>query len=289
MTNKQESNQNIADMLEQIADLLSVKNDNPFKINAYRDAAQTIRNSNQNIAEIAQNHPQDLEKLQDIGEGISSIITAYVHTGRSDVLERLRGEVSPVDLFSKVPGIGDTLAKRIVNKLKISSLAELEQAAYDGSLASVEGFGNTKIHNIQISLSGMLSPSAKRIRHQNEQYISTNPPDVGTLLEVDKEYRTKAAAGKLHKIAPKRFNPEGKAWLPILNTHKDGWSFTALFSNTAQAHKLGKTHDWVVIYFRKNGKESQVTVVTETRGELEGKRVVRGREDECRDYYDQKS
>jgi hypothetical protein len=61
---------------------------------------------------------------------------------------------------------------------------------------------------------------------------------------------------------------------------------TALFSNTALAHELGRTHDWVVIYFgRDGGPEHQRTVVTETRGPLEGRRVVRGREGECREHY----
>jgi hypothetical protein len=61
---------------------------------------------------------------------------------------------------------------------------------------------------------------------------------------------------------------------------------TVLFSNTARAHELGKTHDWVVIYYQKDGPEAQCTVVTETRGPLKGKRVIRGRERECRQFYE---
>ena len=60
----------------------------------------------------------------------------------------------------------------------------------------------------------------------------------------------------------------------------------ALFSNTARAHELRKTHDWVVIYFHTDRLgEGQRTVVTETHGALTGWRVVRGREDECRVHY----
>jgi len=59
-----------------------------------------------------------------------------------------------------------------------------------------------------------------------------------------------------------------------------------LFSNTARAHDLGRTRDWVVVYFYdEHHREGQCTVVTETRGALIGKRVVRGREDECRVLY----
>ena len=99
------------------------------------------------------------------------------------------------------------------------------------------------------------------------------------LLEVDREYRQSAAAGKLPKIAPKRFNPEGAAWLPILHTDRGQWHFTALFSNTARAHELGRTDDWVVVYFYDDDhQEGQNTIVTETKGPMKGERVVRGRE-----------
>jgi hypothetical protein len=111
-------------------------------------------------------------------------------------------------------------------------------------------------------------------------------PGVDLLLEVDREYREKAHAALLPKIAPRRFNPEGKAWLPVLHTRFGPWRFSALFSNTERAHDLRRTHDWVVIYYaREDGDEAQATVVTERRGALTGRRVVRGREPECARHY----
>jgi len=111
-------------------------------------------------------------------------------------------------------------------------------------------------------------------------------PDVGLLLDVDGEYRDQAERGILRKIAPRRFNPSGEAWLPILHSRHGSWDFTALYSNTARAHDLGKVKDWVVIYFHSDSEpEGQCTVVTETQGPLAGKRVVRGREAECRAFY----
>jgi len=110
-------------------------------------------------------------------------------------------------------------------------------------------------------------------------------PPVDILLDVDAEYRRRAEAGELKKIAPKRFNPEGETWLPIMHTERDGWNFTALYSNTARAHDLGQTHDWVLLYYERDGEEDQATVVTETHGPVEGKRVVRGREAECKRFY----
>ena len=75
--------------------------------------------------------------------------------------------------------------------------------------------------------------------------------------------------------------------MPILHTTKADWHFTAIYSNTERAHKLDKVFDWVVIYFYdSHHQEGQHTVVTETHGNNTGQRVVRGREYECRVYYE---
>ena len=108
------------------------------------------------------------------------------------------------------------------------------------------------------------------------------------MLTVDALYRKEATVGHLKTIAPRRFNPEGKAWLPILHAQRGDWHYTVLYSNTATAHELRRVGDWVVIYFYDGDhREGQRTIVTETRGPLVGRRVVRGREAECRGHYAQ--
>src|SRR5689334_12505717 len=103
-------------------------------------------------------------------------------------------------------------------------------------------------------------------------------PGADILLGIDQEYREKARSGVLPKIAPRRINPDGKPWLPVLHTRYGPWRFTALFSNTERARELQRTHDWVVIYFSdEEDEDGQATVVTERRGTLTGRRVVRGR------------
>ena len=73
---------------------------------------------------------------------------------------------------------------------------------------------------------------------------------------------------------------------PVLHVNKPGWHFTALYSNTARAHELDRTRDWVVIYAEDESfHERPYTVVTAGRGTLVGRRVVRGREVECRQWY----
>ena len=204
-------------------------------------------------------------------------ILEMLRTGRWMQLERLRGSLDAEQVFQSIPGVGPELAKRIHAALEIETLAELEQAAHDGRLEQVPGVGPRRSRMVAAALAHMLQ---RRPAHPPSPAAE---PGVELLLDVDHEYREKAADGKLRKIAPKRFNPDGEAWLPILHTQRDGWEFTALFSNTARAHDLGKTDDWVVLYFHSDhGPEGQRTVVTETSGPLAGRRVVRGREAECR-------
>jgi hypothetical protein len=110
-------------------------------------------------------------------------------------------------------------------------------------------------------------------------------PAISELLDVDREYRTKAAADRLPRLAPRRFNPTRKPWLPVLHTARSDRKYTALFANTARAHELRTTHDWVILRIRDHGREHLITVETETRGPLTGQRVIRGREWECLTYY----
>jgi hypothetical protein len=123
-------------------------------------------------------------------------------------------------------------------------------------------------------------------RHRFGSHHAHTEPSISDLLDVDREYREKAATGELRRIAPTRFNPSKTEWLPILHTERGEWQFTVMHSNTALAHKLNRVRDWVVIYFHSDSRiEGQRTVVTETHGALRGKRVVRGREQDCGRHY----
>jgi hypothetical protein len=290
------SNEQIAELLENIADLLEAQDGNPFRVNAYRRGAATVRDEDRSIAQMGLEGGRDaLRKLPDVGDSLAGVILGYVHKGRSEMLDRLRGRIAPEELFDRVPGLGPELSRRIVAELGIYTLEDLETAAYNGRLEELEGFGEGRVQAVKDALAGILSRSAARRARErvggteagseNGGELSRRP-DVATILDVDAEYRRKAEAGELKTIAPRRFNPEGESWLPILHTRRGEWNFTALFSNTARAHERGATRDWVVIYYDRDGEEEdQCTVVTARRGPLEGRRIVRGREAACRRYY----
>jgi hypothetical protein len=281
-------NDQVADVLERIADLLETQGAGSFRVRAYRTAAQNVRASPEPVVRILEAEgTEGLERLPGIGKSIASVIRELAQTGRVGMLERLEGQVAPEDLFTTVPGIGEELARRIHLELGIETLEDLELAAHDGRLEQLRGFGRRRARGVRETLAGMLSRSARRrarrlrwLETRREQPDEPRPP-VAALLAVDAEYRRKAALGHLRTIAPRRFNPSGEAWLPVLHTERSGWTFTAMFSNTARAHELGMTRDWVVIYYERDGDEDQCTVVTERRGPLAGLRVVRGREREC--------
>lgn len=287
------SNQAIAAALEQAANLLEEAGDNPHRIQAYRYAAQTVAHTEQPLAEmLADGGMEALRTLPGVGESLASRIAGFLHTGQLALIEELREAYAPERLFVRVAGIGEELARRIHDELHLETLEALEVAAYDGRLERLEGFGPRRVRAIRQQLNTMLSRDARlhirQLRRAARQGPAPHHPDqptVADLLNVDFEYRTRSSRDELERIAPRRFNPTGEAWLPVLHTRRGLWVFSALFSNTARAHELERTRDWVVIYAEREGREQQCTVVTETRGDLQGLRVVRGREAECRAYY----
>jgi hypothetical protein len=277
------SNVEIADALSRIADLLETQDADGFRVRAYRRGAERVRATPEPMATLyASGGVAALDALPEIGKSLASAIAELVRTGRSSLLERLAGQVSPEDRFTTVAGIGEELARRVHAELGIESLEELELAAHDGRLAQVPGFGARRVRAVQQALAGILGREASRRGRRGAEHDARPElrPDVSTLLDVDREYRSKAASGALRTIAPRRFNPGKQAWLPVLHTERTPWAFTALYSNTARAHELGTTGDWVVIYFERDGREGQCTVVTERSGPRAGQRVVRGREAE---------
>ena len=271
-------NNQVADIFRQCAEVLREQAANPFRINAYIHAAQTLESLPTDARDILRERGvTGLTELPAIGRGLAASIDEIARTGRLGQLDRLRGDATPETLFRTVPGVGPKLAHTIHEELHVDTLEALEVAAHDGRLDGVTGIGGRRAAAIRASLAAMLGRATVR------RQAAPELPSVDMLLDIDGRYRDQAAAGKLPKIAPKRFNPEGQAWLPILHTNRGKWHFTALFSNTARAHELGRTDDWVVIYYYDDDhEEGQNTVVTETKGPLKGERVIRGREPECR-------
>ena len=275
------TNQAIAERFGETAGLLAEQGANPFRIGAYRRAAETLLALDRPVeAVLREEGMEGLDRLPGIGPGLAAAIRDYVETGRMPLQERLRARRNPVDALRSVPGIGERLALRLHEELGLDTLEELELAAHDGRLARLAGFGPRRLAAIRAALAERLG----RVRPPAERRPETEP-SVEEVLEVDREYREMVAGHRLPKVAPRRMNPLHRAWLPILHTRRGRRRYTALFSNTPRAHQLGRTHDWVVLYWEQDGERGQHTVVTATLGPLRSRRVVRGREAECVIHY----
>ena len=269
----------MAGRLDEAARLLGNQGADPYRVRAYRRAAMTIRGTSRPVDEIfRQQGMAGLKELRGVGDSIARAVRELLVSGRLPMLERLRGESDPVALLASVPGIGGMLAARLHDELGIETLADLESAAHDGRLETIAGFGEKRLAGIRDSL-------AHRLGRVRVQAAPGPPPPVAELLDVDREHRDQAAAGALPRIAPRRFNPSRTAWLPILHSRRGGRHYTALYSNTARAHRAGRTRDWVVLYGDDGSGERLHTVVTAAHGPLCGRRVVAGREWECESYY----
>jgi DNA polymerase (family 10) len=271
-------NQTIARKLTEYANHLEARESNVYRVRAYRQAAQTVLRLERQVKDIvAQEGRAGLEALPGIGTHLSYTLEGLVRTGEFRTLGGDGGSMDPQRLLLSLPGVGPQLAQALHEQLGITTLEELERAAHDGRLTRV-GVGPKRLRGLIDALAGRLA------RARLPEPGRPEPP-VSELLAVDEEYRSRSGRNELPTIAPHRFNPEAASWLPLLTTRRNGWQYRALYSNTAVAHRLNQTHNWVVLYFTSGAVSGQRTIVTETQGDLRGKRVVRGREQECREHY----
>jgi hypothetical protein len=271
-------NRTIAQRLLDYANYLEAREASLYRSRAYRRAADTILRLDRQAAQIVEEHGRDgLEELGGIGSHLSYTIEGLVRDGEFRTLNVEGGNIDVERLFGSLPGVGRRLARQIHEQLGVETLEQLEQAAYEGRLSALH-VGRKRLRGIQEAL-------ASRLRQQRFTSPGQREPSVSELLAVDRDYRRQAGQHALPVLTPRRFNPRHEPWLPLFEARQSEWNYRALFSNTALAHRLGRNRDWVVIYFHDGSSSGQRTVVTEARGELSGRRIVRGRERECLDYY----
>ncbi len=135
------SNVEIAGLFNRLADLLEIDGANPFRVRAYRNAAQTVRAQSRSMADrVAQD--EDLAELPGIGEDIAGKIRTIVKTGRLPLLEevvtRVPGELSDI---MKIEGLGPKRVKALYTELKVRSFEDLKRAARTGRIRDLPGFG----------------------------------------------------------------------------------------------------------------------------------------------------
>jgi DNA polymerase (family X) len=133
------SNGAIANELIQLAQLLSIRGENPFKVKAYRRAARTLRMLGESIEEVVKSGG-DLRAYPGIGPAISSVIEEIVRTGKLRQAERIRANI-PFEILelTEYPLLDAKRVQRIYKKLNISSVAALKEKLASGEIAATLG------------------------------------------------------------------------------------------------------------------------------------------------------
>jgi len=165
-------NAEIARLLTDVADLLEISAGNPFKVRAYRNAARTVADHPDPIAELVSGGEFDLTDLPGIGGGIAKEITALVQTGTLPQRQQLVATVPPGLLeLLRIPGLGPKRVKLFHEKLKVNSVADLKDALEKGKIAKLGGFGPKLLEKIREGVSATGTSAPQRIvLHEAEQY-----------------------------------------------------------------------------------------------------------------------
>lgn len=134
-------NADIAAAFSQIADLLEIKGDNPFRIRAYRNAVRMLNALPNSVQEMVK-AKQSLRELPGIGVDLEEKIIDIANTGTCVLLEELLRELPPaIDKLLTVPGLGPKRVKTLYQELNIQNLEQLYRAAKKGRISKVPGFG----------------------------------------------------------------------------------------------------------------------------------------------------
>jgi DNA polymerase (family 10) len=153
----------IADVFDELAELLEFKGENPFRIRAYRQGARAIRDLDESVAEIINDPDRKLSDVSGIGSTLAEKTETLLDTGNLPQLEKLRGEIPEVMIqIARIPGLGAKKAAALQRELGIESLDDLRSACESGKVAKLKGFGKKTEQSILDGLS-IAEQAAERI------------------------------------------------------------------------------------------------------------------------------
>ena len=146
-------NPDIARLFDEVADLLEIQDANPFRVRAYRNAARTIRDFPESLADLVRAGTKDLTEIPGIGEDLAEKITEIVGTGALKLHRQLAAKL-PAGLLDllRIPGLGPKRVKLLHKKLKVKSAADLASALDAGRVRKLKGFGEKMEEKIRAGL-----------------------------------------------------------------------------------------------------------------------------------------
>ena len=165
----------VAEVLVNIATLLELKGENPFKTRAYQNAARTIETLSEPLDKVVAE--ARLGDIKGIGEALQQKITELVTTGRLQYYEDLKAATPPgLVAMLDIPGLGSKKIKALHDELGIDTVEKLEQACKDGRIAGLKGFGEKTQTNI-------LEGIERRRSYASRHLISEALPQADSMLE----------------------------------------------------------------------------------------------------------
>ncbi|GMT49296.1 MAG: DNA polymerase/3'-5' exonuclease PolX [bacterium] len=175
------TNQTIAQLLGEISKYLLLKDDNPFKVKAFANAAQVLRDLNEDIRELA--GEGSLQNIKGLGASTQKLILEYIQSGQILYHKELK-DAFPENILTlfKISGLGPKKMKFLYDQLNISNIKELEYACHENRLMELKGFGIKsqekilkEIHNIYKNAGHFLLSTASTLTHQIVDHLNEAP------------------------------------------------------------------------------------------------------------------
>ncbi len=245
-------NKDIADVLNRVADLLEIRDENPFRVRAYRNAARTVAGLQKSIAGMI-GSGDDLTELPNIGSDLEGKIKKIVETGTLDLLDDLQKKL-PSDLsgIMRLGGLGPKRVKTLFRELGIQSFEDLRHAAEQHLIRELEGFGEKTEKKI-LDETGARKQRQSRIRLVNAEEIAADL--IGYLKQLHGVKKAEAAGSY-------RRRRDTVGDLDILAACTRGTEIMEHFSgyeNVEQVLSKGKTRSAVIL---NNGLQVDLRVVS---------------------------
>ncbi len=200
-------NADIAAVFEQIADLLEIQGDNPFRIRAYRNAARQVQSLGVPLAEMVDRN-EDLTAIPGIGEDLAAKIKEIIKTGTSQTLLKLQKKLPPtITELLKIPGLGPKRVKTLYDRLKVRTVAQLREAARAGKIRELPGFGEKTEATLLEALEGHAEEARRMKLAVAAQYAEPlvaylkKAPGIGQVVIAGSYRRCKETVGDLDILA----------------------------------------------------------------------------------------
>jgi DNA polymerase (family 10) len=245
-------NSDVAEIFNEMADLLEILAENPFRVRAYRNAARTVGGLSQSVASMVE-QAKDVTELPGIGKDLAGKIEEIAKTGTLSQLQDLEDRIPPqLRRLMKIPGLGPKRVKALYDKMGITSLEDLKKAGEEGKIKELKGFGE-KIERVILEETGREKKEARIKLNVAEEVAS----DIVSYLMKVEDVKEAIVAGSYRR------RKETVADLDVLATCKEGSKVIDAFINYENVREViakGDTRSTVIL---RSGIQMDLRVVPE--------------------------